>query len=387
MGALLTFFQPIFSWGPIKIRVLTLVAGIEHPYTGEVERSSLWLPALIILIAALAAVFWGYQAFKHKHGKTRTVNIANHALELSNCVIGLAVCGALCIIFGVLCFNMDAFLISSFWGIFYLAAAFCAYRDTAKEHSSQSTAVSIPSISSMLNKLLPKSPSHVAPTRKVFEPVIGIETIALIKRGRIFISDDDFDEAERYFEQALRQDPENMHAYLGKLMAEQKVHNLNELSGISSPLSASPLFKHALEFASDEAKITLQKCLNVNAAYIARLEAQNKAERQRLLLEAQEKKYQKAISSKKHGEEHDNNIYHLKQAKKLFEELGDYKDSESLAEALSKAIAEAEAEHSRKKEEALARRAQKRAKFAENLLPMLPLVIFVIILIIVLLKR
>ena len=68
--------------------------------------------------------------------------------------------------------------------------------------------------------------------QKTFEPVLGVETPALIKRGKIFLSDDDFAEAERYFEQTLRQDPENSQAYLGKLMAELRVHNADELSAI-----------------------------------------------------------------------------------------------------------------------------------------------------------
>lgn len=78
------------------------------------------------------------------------------------------------------------------------------------------------------------------------------------------MDDNNIDEAERYLEQALRQDPENSLAYIGKLMIELKVHNLDELSNISSSLKEQKLFQRALKFANDEKKIKLERCLEVN---------------------------------------------------------------------------------------------------------------------------
>ena len=96
---------------------------------------------------------------------------------------------------------------------------------------------------------------------ELFEPVLGVETPALIKRAFIFLEDGDFYEAERYFEQALNQDPENSQSYLGKLIAEMKLRNIEELSEIEKPLQEQKLFQRAIQFANEEEKLRLEKCL------------------------------------------------------------------------------------------------------------------------------
>ncbi len=135
-------------------------------------------------------------------------------------------------------------------GVCYALAAFCSYfvGGGKSRVKSQDT-------SSLDNFLKFENTNTVSSlSAKTFEPVLGVETSALIKRGKIFLSDDDFDEAERYFEQALRQDPENSQAYLGKLMAQKRVHNTDELARIDSQLSEEKLFRRALEFADDAKK-------------------------------------------------------------------------------------------------------------------------------------
>ena len=86
----------------------------------------------------------------------------------------------------------------------------------------------------------------------------------------------------------MRQDPENSQAYLGKLMAELRVHNADELSNIPSPLSDQKLFRRAFEFADVEEKNTLQKYLADNTEHLEqiRLEQERKHE-----LDALEEKY------------------------------------------------------------------------------------------------
>lgn len=168
------------------------------------------------------------------------------------------------------------------WALCYIAAAVCAFLDKSPE----THAPSVPA-----NTAPSATPITAQPVPKTFEPILGVETEALIKRGRIFLSDDDFAEAERYFEQALRQDPENSQAYLGKLMAELRVHNADELSRIPSPLGEQKLFRRAMEFANDDEKLTIQKYLAANTEYLERmrLEAQKK-------LDALEAKYRASYS-------------------------------------------------------------------------------------------
>ena len=98
---------------------------------------------------------------------------------------------------------------------------------------------------------LPAAP--ITPPTQIYEPVIGLETEALIKRAALFLEDGEFDDAGRYLEQALNQDAENPRVHLTKLMLERKVHNVEELIETSTaPLENDKLFQRALRFADDE---------------------------------------------------------------------------------------------------------------------------------------
>ena len=180
----------------------------------------------------------------------------------------------------------------------------------------------------------------------------GIETAALIKRGKIFLSDNDFDEAERYFEQALRQDPENSQAYLGRLMAELRVHTIDELSSVNSSLGEMKLFKRAIEFADDDEKQTLMKCLEENAKnfdankileslvpYKDTEELIRQVKDKAAVFEALAKKYNDAVQAQEYGNAH-RDIDSLKRAENMFKELGSYRDSRILAETVRKQIDE-----------------------------------------------
>ena len=56
---------------------------------------------------------------------------------------------------------------------------------------------------------------------------------------------------------------------------------VHKLSNISSSLSENKLFKRALEFANDEEKFTLQKCLDDNTAHLEALKEILKQEEQK----------------------------------------------------------------------------------------------------------
>lgn len=109
---------------------------------------------------------------------------------------------------------------------------------------------------------------------KANEPIPGVETPALIKSGNLFLEESNFFEARRYFEQALRQDPENSSAHLGKLMAELKIKNMDSLPDANLSLSDNLLFQRALRFASEEDKAKLEEYAKVNAEKCAEREAE-----------------------------------------------------------------------------------------------------------------
>ena len=211
------------------------------------------------------------------------------------------------------------------WACCYTSAAVCAFLDKVPDsHAPSQQADTAPAFT-------PDTAPSPSAQARTFEPVLGAETPALIKRGKIFLSDNDFAEAERYFEQALRQDPENSQAYLGKLMAELRVHDLDGLSSIRSPIGEQKLFRRAVEFADDEEKLALEKCLEANTAHIEAMKQKTREELQKQQeAEALEKKYDEATYDKQYGEDNRNTDY-LKRAAELFAELGDYKDSRILA--------------------------------------------------------
>ena len=242
----------------------------------------------------------------------------------------------------------------------------------------------VPSVEVPSSPVLPKK-QYIQPSlqqelqekKKTFEPVLGVETEALVKRAFLFLEDKEFDEAERYIEQALRQDPENSFAYLGKLMTELKVHNTDELSRSSSCLKEHKLFQRALKFANDEEKIQLERCLETNEK---NHEAQKQAETERKYVKALrmmktidtstraqnilnllasitpykdtealtqevrqkkhdieviEKKYSEAWSAKREVERLNlPDIEAINRIAEMFEALGDYKDCKSLAEEI-----------------------------------------------------
>ena len=141
------------------------------------------------------------------------------------------------------------------WAGCYIAAAVCASIDQSTEHAEM-----------VYTSPAPISRPKPAEAAKTFEPVLGMETPALIKKAKIFMSDGDFDEAERYLEQALRQDPENSGAYLAKLAAQLRLNNFDELGSVRVPLGEITLFQRALEFANDEERAELQGYLDAQAA-------------------------------------------------------------------------------------------------------------------------
>ena len=80
----------------------------------------------------------------------------------------------------------------------------------------------------------------------------------LLRRAFMFLEDGNWDDADSYCEKVLDQDPENAHAYLGKLMAELHVHRQEELANCKEPFDDNANFKKAIRFGSEELSSTLE---------------------------------------------------------------------------------------------------------------------------------
>jgi tetratricopeptide (TPR) repeat protein len=129
---------------------------------------------------------------------------------------------------------------------------------------------------------------------------------ALLKRAFLFLEDEEWDRANEYFENVLNEDPENGRAYIGKLTAEFKLKNPEELANIDDELENNSNYIKARRFGSADDCALLDEIIEKIAE---RKETQRK-----------EKCYNEAHSAKEKGK--------YEYAEELFMSLTNYKDSE-----------------------------------------------------------
>lgn len=131
---------------------------------------------------------------------------------------------------------------------------------------------------------LPQQPLQLTAPVQNYEPVTGITTDALIKRAFIFLEDGQFDDAGRYFNQALNQNPEDSRIHLGQLMLICGFHNVDELiNGFPMPLDENKMFQRALRFASEDERAKLEGYAHSNRTRIEENVLLYEAEQEELL--------------------------------------------------------------------------------------------------------
>ena len=101
---------------------------------------------------------------------------------------------------------------------------------------------------------------------------------SLLKRAFLFLEDKDWDNADRYCEKVLDQEPENAMAYVGKLMAELRVSRQEGLVEVEIPFEDHNNYRKAIRFADDELRAALQ-------SYNVGIRERNETERKTLLYE------------------------------------------------------------------------------------------------------
>ena len=119
----------------------------------------------------------------------------------------------------------------------------------------------------------------------------GPNTDSLLERAFIFIADREWDKADEYCEKVLDIDPKCSQAYLGKLLTEFKVSDIDSLSTVIKPISDSSNFKRILRHADDGLK---QKVLFANEAILKNIAEENDKRRK-------ENIYQEALKDQKYG--------------------------------------------------------------------------------------
>lgn len=88
----------------------------------------------------------------------------------------------------------------------------------------------------------------------------SVNITPLIERAYMFLEDGDWSSANEYCEKVLDQDPKYAQAYLGKLMAELKVSEKENLINCTLPFDEKNNYLKAIRFGDDELVSFLENC-------------------------------------------------------------------------------------------------------------------------------
>lgn len=99
-----------------------------------------------------------------------------------------------------------------------------------------------------INKLLNKNDSKNGNIEKSDRNDVS----PLIKRISLFLDDGDFENAIKYSERVLDEDPENYYPYFAKLLCDYKSRKKEDLSKLDSPFSDDMNFKKVIKYSNKE---------------------------------------------------------------------------------------------------------------------------------------
>ena len=187
----------------------------------------------------------------------------------------------------------------------------------------------------------------------------------LLKRAFMFLEDGDFKSADEYCEKVLDIDPENGHAYLGKLMAELKVKVQEKLKDCAEPFDESNNYQKAVRYGDKELAETLK-------GYVESIKNRKENARKKAIYESAKKDMEYDI------------VQVLEEAVELFESIAGYEDSDKKADKCKVRIEELKAEEVRKKEEkhiAAERKKKKAIKITKIVSPIVAVCVVIAILI------
>ena len=163
-----------------------------------------------------------------------------------------------------------------------------------------------------VGKLL--NPDSSIPAKEpVTTSVVAPGVDSLLKRVFIFLEDSDWDSANRYSEKVLDIDPENSHAYLGKLMAELHAKDEDSLMRMKINLNEYDNYRKIKRFADEPMKQKL-KLINDNIMSIFNEDTYNRAT----------ENMEKLMKSTEWYKMPD---YYYKEVVNLFQTIPEYKDS------------------------------------------------------------
>ncbi len=136
----------------------------------------------------------------------------------------------------------------------------------------------------------------------------------LLKRAFMFLEDGEWSRADDFCEQVLNQDPENAQAYLGKLMAELRVHRQADLADCEQPFDCSNNYQKAVRFGDSALSSAL-------SGYIDHINERNENVRLTGI-------YNSAVSAMRSA----NSESAYKAAGTIFKTIPGFRDADTLAE-------------------------------------------------------
>ena len=189
-----------------------------------------------------------------------------------------------------------------------------------------------------INKIVSADSSKESPRETVILNTGNANTAPLLKRVFMFLEDGDWLSADEYCEKVLDIDPECARAYLGKLLAELKLHRESDLSKKEIDLESNGNFQKAMRFGDEQFKNEL----NIYVEEILKRQ-----------------KYNQAKSVIKYGA-----VTALKKSIETFESISPFEDCDKLIEQCKERIAQIEAE--REKERIEREKALEEKRLAEE---------------------
>lgn len=192
-------------------------------------------------------------------------------------------------------------------------------------------------------------PVNAGGTTTVSAPDSGSEIKKYMERADIALDNHQWKEADGFFEKILGINPKNAYAYVGKLMAEQRVSELEDLKALEIDIENNNNFKNAMRFADDRLTGQLNNIKNtVNNSRYQKVQIRKKRIKigvitgaviatvcitvialYRLVVEPK-KMYERACILMNNGD--------YDQAIDIFSELGGYRDSAEKEEECSNSL-------------------------------------------------
>lgn len=136
-----------------------------------------------------------------------------------------------------------------------------------------------------------------------------------LRRAMLYLEDELWEKAWEACERVLDQEPENACAYVLELMAQLRLHTVEELCGYSKSIRENGLFRKAMQFADSELVQVLTDCAD---AIDTRLEQ----EHQRAKQAEQQRFYDRATKLMKA----DATEQELAEAERLLAKIAEYRD-------------------------------------------------------------